>query len=80
MRYRPHKGSLADAMKEMVEIRDFHGLLWHLQKTHPPYCPPFDPGSITIEPYSGADDRIGWEKTYIVLQDGCGIGFTDEPS
>jgi hypothetical protein len=34
---------------------------------------------VRVEPYSGADDRIGWKATYIVLVDGRPTAFTDGP-
>ncbi len=65
-------------MKECVEVDGLSGLIGHLRNVHPAYGPPFDP-KISISPYSGPDDRIGWKQTCIVIQEGWGpIGFTDE--
>lgn len=77
MKYRPHRGSLDASMKEAVEVDGFAGLLAHLEKTHSAYAPPFDASKIRIKPYSGADKRIGWASTCIVVDDRGPLGFTD---
>jgi hypothetical protein len=35
------------------------------------------PEDIQIKPYSGRDERIGWESTYIVTLNGEAVGFLD---
>lgn len=71
MRYRPHRGSLADAMKEVVEVQDLEALRDYLN----------DP-KIVIKPYYDRyDPRIGWKKTYLVMSGTGGpLGFTDSQS
>jgi hypothetical protein len=80
VKYRPHRGGLAEAMAEMVEVKDKAHLERYLLASAPLWRP-FE--SITIEPYSGADDRIGWDSTWIVMGRWNGkdypIGFTDGP-
>lgn len=42
------------------------------QATHPEFGPPFDAEKVTIEPYGGDDDRIGWKDVHIVILGGWG--------
>lgn len=75
--YRPHRGSLDDAMKEVVTVNNVQELVDHINATVG-YCLG---GQIIVEdltskPY-GYDDRIGW-TTWIWSLDGFGvIGFTN---
>lgn len=77
-RFRPHRSTLAAAMQEAVEVNGYEGLIEHLRQTHPEYGPAFNPRSVTIAPYSGADERIGWKNTYLVSIEGWGpVGFCE---
>jgi hypothetical protein len=69
MKYRPHRGSLQDAMAECV---DLDGTLVTLAAHIG-----VEPNRITVKPY-GYDDRIEWD-THIVDVDGYAEGFTDGP-
>lgn len=73
IKYRPHRGSLATAMKEYVELPDRAALEDHVRKTWMATT-----GPIEVRPYCGADDRIGWDATFIVLVGGSVVGFTDK--
>jgi hypothetical protein len=76
--YRPHRGSLADAMREVVEVNDFAQLVRHMRRGVESWYPPAAMPTMentTIEPY-GFDDRIGWD-THIVLVKGEAWGFTN---
>lgn len=81
--FRPHRGSLADAMAEVVEVADRRALFTHLLSR--PYGPEILSGStaetLVIQPFgSGGDDRIGWSQTYVVKTGATGVlGFTDGP-
>ena len=67
MRFRPQRGSLADAMSEMHEMPATKvALAAHLR------C---DIGDVEVKPYT-YDERIGWD-THIVLVLGFPAGFTD---
>jgi hypothetical protein len=69
MRFRPQRGSLADAMAEMCEMPATKvALAAHL------HC---DIGDIEVKPYA-YDQRIDWD-TFIVLMLGYPAGFTDRP-
>ncbi len=68
-RFRPHRGGLAKALEEVVEVDGLAGLLAHIQA---------DPSKVTIKPYGGNDDRIGWKNVHIVVVDGWGpVGFCE---
>lgn len=77
MKFRPHRGSLSAAMAEAVTVTGYAGLIDHLRKIHPSYAPPFDPTTISIKPYGGADPRIGWPDVHMVLDRNIPIGFID---
>lgn len=74
--FRPHRGSLADAMKEVREINSFKELIdqetemlwrWYIEPK---------PEEFHIK-YYAEDKRIGW-STYIVTLDNYGVlGFTN---
>lgn len=73
--YRPHRGGLAQAMRERQEVRDLAHLCEIIQS---------DPSSVTVEEYGNyghgsADKRIGWPATYIVCANGHVEGFTSGP-
>lgn len=73
MKFRPHRGGLAESMAEVVELAGLQQLTDHL-RANMPYIPE---GQVKVSPYC-YDDRTGW-KTYIVTVDGQGVGFTDGP-
>lgn len=86
MKFRPQRGSLHDAMKEVVELPDRAALLDHLRRIHEPIAdfvsaPDIREESVRVEKYGhGIDERIGWD-THIVMIDGWGpAGFTDGPT
>lgn len=74
MMFRPHRGWLADAMAEAVEVDGHDGLIAHLRATHPEFGPPFDPATVSLTPY-GDDDRIGWRDVSLVSITGHVVGF-----
>ncbi len=77
-KFRPHRGWLADAMKESVTVTDREGLMRHLRAIHPEFGPPFDEAKIVVAPY-GSDERVHWMHLHIIT-DGSGvIGFADCP-
>ena len=78
MRFREHRGSLADSMETTVNVADHSALLDHIRKLAQawPTFPPVTPETVHIKPY-GWDERIGWD-THIVTLDGYGVlGYTD---
>jgi hypothetical protein len=76
--YRPHRGSLADSMREVVEVNDFPQLVRHMRREVESWYPedqlPTEE-STKLEPY-GFDRRIGWE-TFLVTVDGQAWGYTN---
>lgn len=70
MKYRDHRGGLADSMKTVREIEPKIDALAVILTV--------PPSAITVEKYGGYDDRIGWD-TYMVCVEGRPVGFTDGP-
>ena len=65
MRYRLHRGSLADAMSEVIEVADKQALVDHLNKDLAQWGVVLSVDDIKSEPY-GYDPRIDW-NTHVVL-------------
>ncbi len=84
MKFRPHRGSLDDAMAEMVELPDRAALvaLLHADLRRWPTLDHLSAENLTVEPYgSDGDPRVGWKQLFIVHLDGYGVlGFTDGPA
>lgn len=81
MKFREHRGGLADSMQTEVELVDHDALLAHIRHLlrHYPTAPEVTPETVDIQPYS-YDERIGW-TTYIVTLKKYGVvGFTDSPA
>lgn len=88
MKFREHRGGLAESMATCVEVADRAALIAVIEQRLAPFGRPFTRAQIDagldVEPYgcSGMpllDLRIGW-YTYIVTLDGYGVlGFTDGP-
>jgi hypothetical protein len=65
-------------MATLVELPDHASLVEHCQKLLAPFNFVFDSPALKVEPYSGADTRIGWKATYVVTIEKYGVmGFTD---
>ena len=83
MKFREHRGSLADAMTTCVEIPDQAALVEHCRKLLEPWptAPSVNNRSLIVKPYyNEVDKRIGWPMTYIVWLKEYGVlGFTDGP-
>lgn len=79
MKFREHRGGLADSMATMVELPNRAALIDHLcalARSWPTF-PLITSETVHIE-FFGWDNRIDWEKTYIVTLDGYGVlGFTN---
>jgi hypothetical protein len=69
MKYREQRGSLAEAMKTVIDLpatrEALAGLLGATEE------------QIEVRHYA-ADERIGWD-TYLVTVNGCPVGYTDGP-
>ncbi len=75
---RPHRGGFAEAMAEAVEIRPNREAItaWVNAQRLPE--DPAEASWIKVEPYSGIDDRNGWD-THIVLVSRPGESITGGP-
>ena len=77
--FRPHKGSLSDSMKEVVNVKDKQALLnkvihdlWEFN-----YEGVISKDTLQVKYYC-SDYRIDWNTTYIVTLEGYGVlGFTN---
>ena len=72
--YRPHRGGLEEAMKEVVELSSWQALVEHVKQMWPVK----DDGSNLVVKWAIFDDRIEWD-TYMVTVDGNIIGWTNAP-
>lgn len=72
--FRPHRGLLEEAMKEVVQVSSRDQLVAQLNKIYE-IGSRFTIENLNIKPY-GYDDRIGWD-TYIVTNKGNAVGFTN---
>jgi hypothetical protein len=88
MRFREHRGGLRQAMETLAFVQDRAELVKLLNERYDylwgfprQYAPQLTVETIVIAPYvDEPDERIGWEKTYIVSLPGYGVlGFTDGP-
>ena len=78
--YRPHRGSLDDSMREMVEVNDFSQLVRHMRREVESWYPKIEmptEENTKLEPYA-FDSRIGW-NTYLVVVNGNAWGYTNGP-
>lgn len=69
IKFRPHRGTLSDSMKEVVEMQNMQALSNYLAAHG------FGAGHLKIKSY-GYDSRISW-NTHIALLDGKPVGWTD---
>lgn len=77
IRFREHRGGLAESMATLVELEDRDALVAYVQKLLRPFTD-VRPEQVEVKPYSGADPRIGWARTLVVTVEGYGvIGFAD---
>lgn len=76
MKYRPHRGMLAESMAETREFPSRAALVEHIRQELADFSVPVLDEHLHIKPY-GYDERIDWD-THIVTLDGYGVlGFTD---
>ena len=70
MKYRHHRGGLAESMETVREIEPTIAALEALLRAT----------DVTVEKYGyGIDERIGWD-THLVCVNGIPAGFTDGPA
>lgn len=73
MKFRSHKGTLAESMDTVKEVKDLNDVKKILEKEYEPYK--ILPGEITCKYYC-YDKRINWDS-WIILENGYAIGFSD---
>ena len=82
MKIRFHRGGIVEAMETMFEPKDWEDFCKHCEEENEYIIT----DSISCRHYSGADNRIGWKDTWIILAQFKGdinnsnypIGFADE--
>lgn len=81
MKFREHRGTLADAMHTCVELPNHAALVEHCRRLFEsfPTAPRVDEHTVKVMLYTtDRDERIGWDNTYIVTLKNHGVlGFTD---
>jgi hypothetical protein len=80
MKFREHRGGLAESMATLVDLPDRAALVEHCRKLLHPFRFQFDAATLEVRPYciGRGDDRIGWKEVHVVTIKGYGvIGFTD---
>lgn len=81
MRFRMHRGSLDESMKTTVNVDGRAGLAAHIREKFIDLGPIFEDHQLTVDPYNGDDDRIGWNDVHIVTIIGYGVvGFCEGPA
>lgn len=80
MKFRFHRGALADSMATMIEVDGRDGLLGAIRRAFEDYGPEFADDQLHVMPYCGDDQRIGWKNVHIVTIDDYGVvGFCEGP-
>jgi hypothetical protein len=75
MKYRPRRGTLADAMAEVIELPDRAALVAHLAAELRPWGYVVEDADVRVEPY-WFDNRIGWDTHIVTLRNKqLGPGF-----
>lgn len=70
IKYRPHRGSLEDAMKDMQQFNDISDMLWYIERATQGAVSVND---IVISQSYGEDERIGWKSWRYV----CTVRYGD---
>ena len=77
IKYRDHKGSLAESMKTVQEFNTKQDLFEYLKNELIGVGGMITPDHVKIKYYAN-DKRIGWNNTHIVTIEGFGVvGFTN---
>ena len=79
MKYRSHRGGLAESMETLFECKTWEEMSEHIRKAEPMMS-----GCIVVTPYgrwAWPDERIGWKEVYLVTMEHAGaripVGFMD---
>lgn len=76
--YRPHRGSLTDALQEL-EIFTSVDEMFDFIVEHQPFDDVFDKTDLSIGEDIGPDERIGWSETRYILTKRCRDKIYDTP-
>ena len=76
IKYRPHRGSLEDAMREALEFADIADMLKHIEEQ---WDGAIETKDIVISESHGKDERIGWESSRYICAKKCGDEVYDIP-
>jgi hypothetical protein len=74
IRFREHRGSLADSLATTVTVTSRAELIAHVARLLDPI--PVTSEQLGVAPYC-FDARIGWETHIVTLRDYGVVGFTD---
>jgi len=83
IKYRDHRGGLDESMQTLKEFESIEDLKKYviersIKEGNPLRFVHMESSHIEIKEYSdGPDKRIGWDKTYIVIDNVGPIGFCD---
>jgi hypothetical protein len=81
VRYRPHKGSLDESLKYMVDVDGRAGLIAHLRKELDGWQVDVHDDAVRVFPYVRFDHISGWRDVHVVTIDDHGIiGFCEGPA
>lgn len=78
MRFRAHRGGLAEALETQREVNTWPELIAAVREELCGWLK-FNDSDVWIEPYGGDDDRIGWKNVHIVMVSGWQVpaGFVE---
>lgn len=77
MKFRPHRGGLSEAMREVVELPDRAALVAHLAKNLARWGYRLTDTDMRVSPF-GFDDRIKWDTHVVTIRNkkvGKGLWF-----
>ena len=79
MKFREHKGTLAESLQTEIEIDSYDGLIEYIRKILEPWptAPPVDRTTVSVNRYA-FDIRLSKKVWIVVLKDYGVVGFTDE--
>lgn len=74
--FRPHRGSLDEAMAECVILESKQALIDHIAAELEPWPYTLTTDDLTLKPY-GYDERICWDTHIVTLKNYGVLGFTN---
>lgn len=78
MKFREHRGSLADSMATEAEVADHATLVAHIAALFVDMPVTVTAEALHVAPYA-FDKRTGWNTHLVTLDDYGVVGFTDGP-